>query len=401
MRNSEQKEKDMEKKLNRPADRVLNLPPYIFSEIDNKKNALRAQGADLIDFGVGDPDMETPAAVVKELLEQAPKNENQKYPAYNGAAFFREAAGDYMRRRFSVTLNPENQVTALLGTKEGLAHFSWAFLQPGDIALVPDPAFPVYANSARFAGAEVVRMPLLEENSFFPDVYSLPEEVVKKSKVIFLNYPNNPMGTVADRDRLSALIRWALKNSISIVYDAAYAEIVYDPEDRFSILELEGANDCAIEFHSFSKTFNMTGWRLGFACGNRDLVNGLVKLKTNIDSGVFDAIQYAGVKALENAERLASDQVAFYRQRRDALLAVFQRAGIGYVLPRGAFYVMARTPEGMNSMEFSAMLLEKAGIVTTPGAGFGEGADKFVRFALTKPLGEIRKAASRLAALNL
>jgi LL-diaminopimelate aminotransferase len=387
------------KKLS-PASRVLNLPPYIFKEIDDRKNALKKKGISLLNFGVGDPDMPTPDLVVAELCSQASQNDNQKYPSYNGSHLFRSEVCSYMQARFGVELDPETQATSVIGTKEGLAHFSWAFLEAGDIALIPDPGFPVYANSARFSGAEVYYMPLEEKNNFVPDISRIPQEITARAKVIFLNYPNNPTGAVASREQLQKIVDWALENQIIIVSDAAYAELVYDPASRFSMLSLPGAEKITIEFHSFSKTFNMTGWRLGFAVGNKELVTGLVKLKTNIDSGAFDAIQYAGIKALKNLESITPELIKTYRERRDCLQNLLEEAGFTCIKPAGAFYLLLKCPSQKSSMQLTIDLMEKCGVITTPGSGFGAHGEGYVRFALTQPVEIIRQLKPRLAALK-
>ncbi len=383
-----------------PASRVLNLPPYIFKEIDDRKNELKRRGVELLNFGIGDPDLPTPEFVVEELCSKARLNDNQKYPSYNGSSAFRKAVCDYMRARFSLDLNPETQATSVIGTKEGLAHFSWAYLESGDIALVPDPSFPVYANSARFAGAEVYLMPLLEKNNFVPDVDQIPAEVAARSKVMFLNYPNNPTGAVATRAQMQKIIDWAVARQIIVVSDAAYAELVYDPAARYSVLSLPGADKVVIEYHSFSKTFNMTGWRLGFAVGNPDLVAGLVKLKTNIDSGVFDAIQLAGIKALQQLADCSDNLMQIYRERRDRLVQVLDQAGFSCFLPAGAFYLMVRCPAGIDSMQLTIDLMEKCGVITTPGSGFGAHGEGYVRFALTQPVEIVNRLSERLPALK-
>jgi LL-diaminopimelate aminotransferase len=305
-----------------------------------------------------------------------------------------------MKARFDIQLQPETQATSLIGTKEGLAHFSWAFLEPGDIALVPDPCFPVYANSARFAGAEVYLMPLLEGNNFVPDLTAIPASVAARAKVMFINYPNNPTGAVATRQQMQKIIDWAVTNQVIVVADAAYAELVYDPNLRYSALSIQGAEKVVIEFHSFSKTFNMTGWRLGFAVGNPDLISGLVKLKTNIDSGVFDAIQLAGIKALQALASCSDNLMQTYLERRDCLTGILENSGFKCFKPAGAFYLMVRCPSGVSSMQFTIDLMEKCGVITTPGSGFGQHGEGYVRFALTQPVEIIRKLAERLPAIQ-
>jgi LL-diaminopimelate aminotransferase len=389
----------MNRKL-KPASRVIELPPYLFKEIDDKKEELKAQGKELLNFGIGDPDLPTPDFVVQALNQSSGKNENQKYPAYNGSKAFRKAIAEYMQNRFNVTVCPDSQTTSLIGSKEGLAHFSWAFLEEGDIALVPDPGYPVYATTAKFSGAEVYEMPLLEENNFFPDLNKIPDSVLKRAKVIFINYPNNPTGAIATKEQMKVLIDWAVKNQIIVVSDAAYAEMVFDPKDRYSLLSIEGADQVVLEFHSFSKTFNMTGWRLGFAVGNKNLIQGLVKIKTNVDSGVFDAVQLAGIEALKKLPEFVDELITEYKKRKDSLIQVLKKVGMSYFPPAGTFYVLAKCPKGYTSKEYTIKLMDECGVVTTPGSGFGKSGEGYVRFALTQPVEIIEKLFDKLSNLE-
>ncbi len=389
----------MNRKL-KPASRVIELPPYLFKEIDDKKEELKSQGKELLNFGIGDPDLPTPDFAVKALSESSALNENQKYPAYNGSKAFRKAVAEYMLERFDVKVCPDSEITSLIGSKEGLAHFSWAFLEAGDIALVPDPGYPVYATTAKFSGADVYEMPLLEENNFFPDLEKIPTEIVAKAKAIFINYPNNPSGAIATKEQMQKLIDWAVKHQIIVVSDAAYAEMVFDKKDRYSLLSIPGAEKVVLEFHSFSKTFNMTGWRLGFAVGNKDLIQGLVKIKTNVDSGVFDAVQIAGIKALKMLPPFVDELIAEYKKRRDCLIQVLKKVGMSYFTPAGTFYVLARCPDGYTSKEYTIKLMDECGVVTTPGSGFGKSGEGYVRFALTQPVEVIEKLFAKLSNLE-
>jgi LL-diaminopimelate aminotransferase len=381
----------------KPAKRILDLPPYLFKDIDDKKDALAERGISLLNFGVGDPDIPTPDFIVEELCNQSRLNNRQKYPAYNGSADFRRAVADYMFNRFGVKFDPASEITSLIGSKEGLAHFAWAFLEEGDIALIPDPGFPMYASTAKFSGAEVFSLPLLAENNFVPVLPDIPPAVAEKSKLMVLNYPHNPSGAVATRKQLQEIVDWCIENQVIIVADAAYAEIVFNEEDRMTIFNVPGAEKIAIEFHSFSKTFNMTGWRLGFAVGNKELVDGLVQMKLNVDSGVFDAIQYAGIKGLENLPKVAKDQVRIYTERLEALKTVLEKTGLEYFEPAGSFFVLVKCPKGKTSMEFTMELMDKCGVVTTPGSGFGDSGEGYVRFALTRDLSAIKDLEKRLA----
>ncbi|MBI3038289.1 LL-diaminopimelate aminotransferase [bacterium] len=386
------------KKL-KPAQRILDLPPYLFKEIDDKKKLLANQGKSILNFGIGDPDMPTPGFILEAMAREMRKKENQKYPDYEGCGTFRNAAAKYMETRFKVNLDPSREVIALIGSKEGLAHFSWAFIDPGDLAIVPDPGYPVYKVTTEFSGGEVYSIPLMESNGFFPDVSKIPQTVTEKAKVLYLNYPNNPTGMLPALDQLKEVVKWAQKNGIIIVSDAAYAELVYDPSRRFSLLSIPGAKEVTLEFHSFSKTFNMTGWRIGFAVGNSELVAGLLKMKTNVDSGAFEAIQLACVDGLSMIEPFILSQIDTYRERKEALLTVLRKFDWDVFPPDGAFYVWARCPKGISSKEWTLKLMEKTGIVTTPGSGFGKNGEGFVRFALTQPVEVIRSIESRLGAI--
>jgi len=368
----------------KPAKRILDLSPYLFREIDLKKKELIAKGRKLINLGVGDPDLPTPDFVVQAMEREIGKNENQKYPDYEGKFVFRKAVSDYMQKSFKVSVDPEKEVIALIGSKEGLAHFSWAFIEEGDLAIVPDPAYPVYRTTVKFSGGEVFPLPLRETNGFLPDLTDIPDEVARKAKAIFLNYPNNPTGAMIDRESLEKIVAWARKNEVIVVSDAAYSELVFDQSRKLSLLSIPGAREVGIEFHSFSKTFNMTGWRVGFAVGNCELISGLLKLKTNVDSGVFDAIQLACVAGLKEVETFVKELVQTYRERRDLLIKILQKYKFELQVPAGAFYVWAKCPEGLSSKDCTLDLLEKTGIVTTPGSGFGVNGEGFVRFALTQ-----------------
>jgi LL-diaminopimelate aminotransferase len=379
-----------------PARRILDLPPYLFKEIDDKKRALTAQGKTLLNLGIGDPDLPTPEFIVAAMAREMGKNENQKYPAYDGCAPFRQAVAAYMKKRFAVDLDPNREVMALIGSKEGLAHFSWTYIDAGDVALVPDPAYPVYKTTTIFAGGEVFTLPLREQNNFFPDVSEVPEAVLARAKVLYLNYPNNPTGAVPTREQLTSVIAWAKKHSIIIVSDAAYAELVYDPKNRLSLLSLPGGRDVVLEFHSFSKTFNMTGWRIGFAVGNADLISGLLKMKTNVDSGAFEAIQLACVDGLQKIDTFMDALINTYRARRDTLVNILKKHTWEVTPSEGAFYVWAKCPQGVKSKAWTMELLEKTGIVTTPGSGFGQYGEGYIRFALTQPVEVIQTLDERL-----
>jgi len=302
-----------------------------------------------------------------------------------------------MHDRFGVDLDPKSEVMALIGSKEGLAHFAWAFIDENDVALVPDPAYPVYKTTTEFAGGEAHIMPLLEKNGFLPDLSRIPDAIARRAKTLYINYPNNPTGAVASEKELAYIVEWARKHEVIIVSDAAYAELTYVPADRRSILSIPGAKDIAIEFHSFSKIFNMTGWRVGFAVGNPALIAGLLKIKTNVDSGVFDAIQLACVSGLAHVGPYLEKLRATYIERRDAMVSILDEFGLKFHPPRGAFYLWANCPAGTTSEGFTMKLMEETGIVTTPGTGFGKHGEGYVRFALTQSVESINALPLRLA----
>ena len=383
------------------AQRIQELPPYLFAEIDKKKNALRAQGVDIISLGIGDPDLPTPPHIVAKLREAAANPTNHRYPDYEGLPAFRQAAADWYRKRFGVSLDPAREVVSLIGSKEGIAHMPIAWVDPGDVVLCPDPGYPVYAVGTGFCGGVVYRMPLLKQNGFFPDLKAIPAAVARAAKLMWLCYPNNPTSATATRDFFREAIDFALAHEIIICHDAAYSEIYFDGERPISFLELEGAREVGIEFHSLSKTYNMTGWRVGFAVGNAELVAGLGMVKTNVDSGVFQAVQEAAIAALAGDQDCVEKAREIYRSRRDLLLAGLERAGLTATVPRATFYVWVDTPKGYSSAEFATKVLEQTGVVITPGTGFGPSGEGFVRFSLTVNGDRLSEAVSRIERITL
>jgi len=378
------------------AKRIADLPPYLFAEIDKKKNEMEAKGVDVIDLGVGDPDLPTPEHIIDALKVGAENPENHQYPSYQGMASFREAVADWYKVRFDVELDPAKEVVALIGSKEGIAHTPLAFLDPGDVGLFPDPGYPVYPTSISFAGGIPYAMPLLKENGFLPDFDIIPEDIRQKARMMFLNYPNNPTTALADEGFFKEAIKFAEENNILICHDAAYTEIAFDGYKPPSLLQVEGAKEVSIEFHSLSKTFNMTGWRLGFVVGNEQAIGGIGKIKTNIDSGAFQAIQYAGIVALENYTLGLSDRCKIFEERRDIFCAGLDEAGIKYEKPKSTFYVWFEVPEGVTSKEFSSKLLTESGIVVTPGNGFGDCGEGYARVSTTFSTDRIVQAVERL-----
>jgi LL-diaminopimelate aminotransferase len=376
--------------------RIKALPPYLFAELDRKKEEVRARGVDIIDLGVGDPDRPTPRFIVDRMKREAAVPANHQYPSYEGLPAFRKAAAQWYQRRFDVSLDPSSEVVALIGSKEGIAHFPLAFVNPGDTVLVPDPGYPVYHIATMFAGGKSHFMPLRRENGFLPDLGAIPRSVLAKAKILFLNYPNNPTSAVADRTFYRKVLGLAEEHDLIVAHDVAYTEIYFDGERPRSILEFPGARKRCIEFHSLSKTYNMTGWRIGFAVGNAELVAGIGKVKTNVDSGVFQAVQGAGIAALSEGDEATEGIRRTYQERRDLLIPGLRALGLDPVFPRATFYVWIPAPKGYTSASFCAHLLEKAGIVTTPGSGFGKSGEGYIRIALTKEKGRIREALSRI-----
>lgn len=378
------------------SDRLKKLPPYLFAEIDKAKRQARAKGRDIIDLGIGDPDQPTPSHIIEALYKAALDPNNHHYALDSGMPQLREAIAKWHRKRFKVKLDPETEILPLIGSKEGIAHIPLAFVNTGDYVLVPDPCYPPYRNGTIFAGGIPYLMPLLAENDFLPDLSKVKKEILKKAKLMFLNYPNNPTGAVADGEFYKKAIDFAHRNNILICHDAAYSEISFDGYRPMSILELDSARDVTIEFHSLSKTYNMTGWRIGWACGNRRAIEGLAKVKSNIDSGIFQAIQLAGIAALEGPQISIKQANRIYKERRDALVKGLNSLGWRISRPKATFYVWVKTLPGYNSTALAKALLEKADIIATPGVGFGKYGEGYIRMALTVPKDRIKIAIQRI-----
>ena len=378
------------------AARIRELPPYLFADIDKKKQELRRKGRDLIDLGIGDPDLPTPAHIVKAMQEAAAEPKYHRYPSYEGMAAFRQAAVAWYAQRFGVALDADRECCALIGSKEGIAHFPVAFVDPGDLVLVPDPGYPVYATWTRFVGGEVFHMPLRRENNFLPDLNAIPIDVAKRAKVMWINYPNNPTAALADRDFYRRVVEFAREHEIIVASDVAYSEIYFEGDAPRSFLEIDGAREVGIEFQSLSKTYNMTGWRIGFAVGNEKLVAGLGKVKTNTDSGAFEAVQAAAVAALSSSQQCVKESRKIYRERRDVLCGGLQQAGFEVLVPKATFYVLVACPRGMTSIEFASKLLVEAGVVATPATGFGACGEGYVRLTLCADKARLAEAAERV-----
>ncbi|MDD2679850.1 MAG: LL-diaminopimelate aminotransferase [Candidatus Omnitrophica bacterium] len=376
--------------------KLQDLPPYLFLEIDKAKRKARAAGRDIIDLGIGDPDQPTPRHIIEALYQASLDPANHRYALDQGMPALRCAIAVWYKDRFNVSLNPEAEVLPLIGSKEGLAHFPLAFLNPGDYTLVPDPCYPPYKGGTILAGAKPYPLPLLEGNAFLPDLKKIPSAVRKKAKLVYVNYPNNPTAATAEKPFYKELVTFARKNKIIIVSDLAYSEMSYDGYRPSSIFEIEEAREVAIEFHSLSKTYNMTGWRLGWASGNEKLIAALAKVKSNIDSGVFSAVQLAGIVALSGPQDYVKDMCRLYQERRDCLMQGLDSLGWQAKPPKATFYVWIKVPKGKDSLKFAAALLDKTNIVVTPGIGFGRYGQGYIRMALTVTKDRIKEAVERL-----
>ncbi|MSP39698.1 MAG: LL-diaminopimelate aminotransferase [Deltaproteobacteria bacterium] len=383
------------------ARRINELPPYLFAEIDRRKREAMSRGVDLIDLGIGDPDIPTPASVVEKLLEGASKPTNHRYPNSSGMSEFREAVATWYKGRFNVKLDPAKEVVSLIGSKEGIGNMAVAFVDPGDLVLVASPCYPVYHIGTAFNGGKNYFLPLRKENKFLPDLESIPAEVAKQAKLLWINYPNNPTAAVADKDFYLRVIDFANKNNVIVCHDAAYTEMGYDGYKPMSFLEVDGAREVGIEFHSLSKTFNMTGWRIGMAVGNPELVGGLAQAKSNLDSGIFQAVQEAGIEALKLGDAIVEPSRKIYQERRDILVDGLRAVGLQCDKPKATFYVWVSCPKGLSSAEFTAKLLDEAGVVTTPGNGFGDAGEGYVRFTVCVDKERLREVAERIRRVKL
>lgn len=378
------------------SEKLKKLPPYLFIEIDRKKKQAKDKGVDVIDLGVGDPDLPTPDHIVEAANKAMRILDNQRYPFGIGLPEFRQAVADWYKKRFNVTLDPATEIVTLAGSKEGIYHIHDAFVDPSDDVLVPEPGYPVYANGTVFAGGQNYFMPLKKKNHFLPDFHAIPEAVAKKASLMFINYPNNPTAACCDKKLFETAVKFAQHHNIIVCHDAAYSEMYYDGEKPASFLEVAGAKEVGIEFHSLSKTYCMTGWRLGWACGNAKVLQGLAKVKENVDSGVFQAVQYAGIAALTGDQKCVDNMREVFQERRDIFVGGLQKLGWKVDKPKASFYVWAEVPPRYTSVHCSSLLLEQAGIVATPGIGFGPSGEGYVRFALTQDKNRLQEALKRI-----
>jgi LL-diaminopimelate aminotransferase len=376
--------------------KLQSLPPYLFVEIDKAKRKARAEGRDIIDLGIGDPDLPTPKFIIEALYQAAQEPANHRYALDQGMPALRRAIEGWYQRRFGINLDPEKEILPLIGSKEGIAHFPLAFLNSGDYSLVPDPCYPPYKGGTILAGGKPYLMPLREENGFLPELKKIPASVLRKARLLYINYPNNPTSATAEKDFYRQVAQFARRHKLIVISDLAYSELAFDGYRPASFLEVEGASEVGIEFHSLSKTCNMTGWRVGWACGNAQLVAALAKVKSNIDSGIFSALQVAGIAALEGSGEHLRQILPVYQERRDALMQGLNTLGWQAQEPKASFYVWIKVPKKTNSINFAALLLDKADIVATPGVGFGRYGEGYIRMALTVRKGRIQEAIQRL-----
>ena len=383
------------------SNRLDRLEPYPFVEISRIIAEKRAAGEDVVTFGTGDPDIPTPPHIVDRLVSASRTPANHRYPESDGLPELRRAISQWYDGRFGVKLDPDKEVLPLIGAKEGIGHVAFCFLDPGDIALVPDPAYPVYKVGTMFAGAESHWMPLLEENGWLPDLDAIPSRVARDAKVMWLNYPNNPTAGIATREYYQSVVSYARRYDIAVLHDAAYSEVVYDGYRAPSFLEIDGAKEVGIEFHSLSKCFNMTGWRIGMAVGNADMIKALFQIKANLDSGIPQAIQEMAMEALLGSQEPIQENNAKYQRRRDKLVDVLTSLGLRVMSPRACLYIWARVPEGYTSAAFAQRLLEDQTIVVTPGSSYGQYGEGYIRLSLTTPDEQVDRGIQRLASWTI
>ncbi len=380
------------------AQRVQELPPYLFAAISRKIAEKRAEGVDVISFAIGDPDLPTPPHIVESLVDAARDPANQGYPETDGLPEYRRAVAGWYERRFGLTFDPDAEVVPLIGSKEGIAHLPLCFIDPGDVALVPDPGYPVYPVSVQLAGGVCHSLPLLEEKGFLPDLDAVPDDVAAKAKMLWLNYPSNPTSAVASLDFFEKAAAFAKQHDIVVVHDMAYSEIAYDEYVPPSFLEAPGAREVGIEVHSLSKSYNMTGWRIGMAVGNADLIGVLGRVKSNLDSGIPNPIQRMAITALEGDQSFIATNNAIYQRRRDMLVEAVRSAGLRVTPPKASLYLWCGLPSGVGSIDFAARLLDETGVVVTPGVGYGQHGEGYVRLSLTVPDDRLAEGIKRLKA---
>lgn len=382
------------------AARIANLPPYLFAELDKLRDARRAQGVDVISLGIGDPDLPTPAPVVEALARAARDPRNHRYPDYYGLEALRQAIAAWYQRRFGVTLDHRTEIVPLIGSKEGIAHLPLALVDPGDTVLMTDPGYPVYAIGTLLAGGESYRIPLRAADGWLPRLATIPAAVLARAQVLWICYPSNPTAAVAPFEFFAEAVTFARRHGLVVCQDAAYSEVTYDGYRCRSILEVPGAREVAVEFHSLSKTYNMTGWRIGWMAGNAAVVEALGRVKTNVDSGIFQAVQYAGIAAFEVAQSWIDERNRHLQRRRDRVVAALRRIGLAPEVPKASLYLWCPVPPRYGSIQFAKLLIDEAGVIVTPGVGFGPAGEGYFRISLTTPDDRLEEALHRLEALD-
>ena len=380
------------------ARRIENLPPYLFVEIVKKINEKKAKGKDVVSFAIGDPDIPTPSHIIERLCQASQDPANHRYPESDGLPELRRSIAEWYKKRFGVSFDADTEVLPLIGAKEGIAHIALCLIDPGDIALITDPGYPVYSIGTMLAGGKSYYMPLTRKNNFLPDLDSIPEDVTQKAKCMWINYPNNPTGAVADLNFFNRAVKFARQHNIIVCHDAPYTEVAFDGYQPASFMQADGAKEVGVEFHSLSKSYNMTGWRIGMVVGNAEIVGALKTLKSNLDSGIPQAIQYAAIEALTGSQDCIEQHNDIYQRRRDLVIDMLRSIGVEAEPPKASLYVWAKVPEGYTSVEFTNDLLEQVGVVVTPGIGYGENGEGYVRLSLTIPDAGLVKGLSRLAA---
>jgi len=380
----------------RVAKRIDRLPRYLFVEINEKIAEKRAEGVDVINFAIGDPDLPTPSHIIEYMCEAAHNPANHRYPETAGLPQLREVIAGWYQRRFSVALNPNREILPLIGSKEGIGHIAFVFIEPGDIALVPDPGYPVYARGTLLAGGEPYFMTLRAENDFLPDFENIPKDIARRAKLMWLNYPNNPTGATAELDFFEKAVYFARQHSLAICHDAAYTEVAFDGYKPPSFMQAAGAKEVGVEFHSLSKTYHMTGWRIGMVVGNAEMINALSRVKSNLDSGIPQAIQHAAIKALNSSQEHILEHNTILQRRRDKLMQAINQIGLRARVPKATFYIWASVPQGYTSTDFADKLLNEAGVAVTPGIGYGNEGEGYIRFSLTLPDDRLEQGIERL-----
>ena len=378
------------------AKRLEKIPPYLFVEISKKIAEKKSQGIEIINFGIGDPDLPTPDPVIAELQKTSINSANHRYPETDGLPELRESIQKWYKNRFNVSLNSETEILPLIGAKEGIGHAALCFIDSGDIALIPDPGYPVYSVGTWFAGGECYTMPLTENNKWLPDLDAIPKDIASKAKVMWLNYPNNPTSAIANIEYFNKVVDFAKKYEIIILHDACYTEVAYDGYKPISFMETPGAKEISLEFHSLSKSYNMTGWRVGYVVGNKKLINPLMIVKSNLDSGIPQAIQSMAITALNTSQEFIDERNKTYQIRRDKVVEALNSIGLNVSKPKASLYIWAKTPSGYSSAEFATKLLDEKNIVVTPGSGYGEYGEGYIRLSLTIPDDQLDKGIDKL-----